>query len=190
MTNVYKQAIKEITKAHKFKIKDFHNDILTEIHAFQADLQEQPHVDTRVVNMFITSVVGYLRCCRKLANNELDSLATSLLQEDPTQELTKDNYNKVKLIVSEHHSELSNAVVEDIFDKVEFYTHTGKLKNRILLRKSITDVVKDTFDCDLLSLLEELDESVTTVETVSIDELKKENMRLKAMLDNIKTLVS
>lgn len=95
MSNVDKQAVKEITKAHKTKIKDLHNVILKDIRGFQLNLPEDSYIDPKVVNMFIASVVDYIGCYRKLANNELDSLATSFLeeQEDPTQELTKDTYD-------------------------------------------------------------------------------------------------
>ena len=189
MSNTNKQAVKEFTKAHKTRIKDFHNVILTDIRGFQANLPEDSHVDPKVVNMFVTSVILYLKSLWKFASGELDSLTTFLLQEEQTQELTKGDYDLVKSIVSSHYDDLANAIVISLSSQIR----SGSamiLKSDHQIKSTIEEVVHGTLDEDLTNILQEMDESVTTVEATSMEELKKENMELKAMLANIKTLVS
>lgn len=182
MTNVDKTVIKEITKQHKDKIRLYHNSIVEYVQDFKDSLVEEGkcYRDTSVTNA-LRDIVGYLKAHRKLVFKELDELTASLLQEEPTEELTKSAYNLIKKILTEHHRGLSNEIISTICKNVD--TYPDRWTNANLMKTAVVDIITSMFNKDLFVLLELLDENVVTTETVLIAGLKKENARLKAQLN-------
>jgi hypothetical protein len=188
MTNVDKTVIKENTKQHKAIIRTAHNNIVEYVQDFKGYLIQEGRMDRDedVINT-LRGIVGYLKAHKKLVFKELDELAESLLQEEPVEELTKSSYNLIKKILAEHHRDLSNEIISTICKHID--TNPDRLNNVNFMKTVVVDVVTSLFNKDLFVLLELLDENVVTTETVLIAGLKEENSRLKAQLDNIKTLM-
>lgn len=174
--------IKEITREHRTRIKEFHN-------AVKADLLKKITHELRVANNSgcVTTLSfldydkvtkDYLKMSRKMANNELNRLADELTQEDPSVSLTNDMYDELKEIIKEHSMEL----MADILHLVDTYTvfSIPDQAKRASFNQTIRSNLTGIMSTRLLETYASMDEVVENHnDTFQIDELMAENAKLK-----------
>lgn len=185
MSDEIKTAVKEITKEHKNRIRTMHDNILSDLNHIESNIDRRTAIQTSSVQEILRIVHAYLKTYKKHTFYELNKLAETFLQEDPGTEITAGAYDQIKdLITSNNSTDLPDDITRYICDKLISCGYK-KINN---IKSTINSVVRDRLAANLIVLFEEMDENTVTVETVNIEELKKENASLKAKLAAIEAL--
>jgi gas vesicle protein len=189
MSNAKQEAVKAITKEHKDKIKLFHNEFTKYVKEFKDFLisEGRSETDEDVINT-LKGILGYLKTYKNLTIYELESLCDNMLQEDPVQELTKDAYNLIKKIIVDNSHDLSAELIKNIKSFISDSGYSVQVSRKNML--AIADIINVTVSRDVFSTIQLMDEEIVTVETDSMEDLKKENASLKAELEAYKKAIA